>query len=355
MPIPAPITTHFAILFSGVLLASMPLTGCGCLTTVAPGYILLAVGAAGLATNVPRFMGVAVLAWIAFAWLCGSAWLSDLFRIGDPIIGDGGTLYAFVRPAIGSVLFWSLLGAVGNCAAQHGRGDLKKCTDCLRIAYPVFSIGATLLLPTRPELGGGLTASYVVCGAAWIAWVSPALFLVFRVCRDYISVDGSTQPDTIHPWQYRLKTLFLAPLALWFLSTGFFPKLVTGDFCYVRIDKLLVHENGDVEIAASTRCSSGTTQRHRCLPGSGGGGGGSCGGFPAWPGCGSFESSFSLCPRQDTSDAKIVRDRLLVEQGRTYRVTPGKPLYFYRFKANDGTEYGSYVEVAPGSRLGLWW
>jgi hypothetical protein len=48
-----------------------------------------------------------------------------------------------------------------------------------------------------------------------------------------------------------------------------------------------------------------------------------------------------------------IRDRLLVEQGKTYRVTPEKPLYFYDFKSADGTRYCGCVKVTRGDRLGL--
>ena len=48
-----------------------------------------------------------------------------------------------------------------------------------------------------------------------------------------------------------------------------------------------------------------------------------------------------------------IRDCLLVEQGKTYRVTPGKPLYIYDFKSKDGTRYYGFAKVTAGNRLGL--
>jgi hypothetical protein len=48
-----------------------------------------------------------------------------------------------------------------------------------------------------------------------------------------------------------------------------------------------------------------------------------------------------------------MRDQLLVEQGETYRVVPGRPLYFYKFKAKDGTEYSDRLEATPGNGLGF--
>ena len=139
-------------------------------------------------------------------------------------------------------------------------------------------------------------------------------------------------PDADRPWQYSLRTLLLMPLVLWLLMMACFPKLMTGDFCNVRIEKLSVHEDG----AGGTELLNADLQRDgrhatdscravaaaavmglvfRCMA-------------PRWQW---QHGAFARLERSPMT-AQKVRNRLLVEQGKTYRVVPGKPLYFYDFK-----------------------
>ena len=196
------------------------------------------------------------------------------------------------------------------------------------------------------------------CGILWIIWLVPALRLVRRVRQDCavaddvaVRADRSGTPHAGRPWQYRLRTLFLAPLVLWLIVSVLFPKVITGDFCCVRIDELFVDDNGKVVLNCSTRCSSGTSTIHEDEPRGGGGGGYAGGGIPAWPYPGHFGLTFTWGSGHDSKSAKEIRDHLLIEQGKTYRVVPGKPLYFYKFKTDDGKEYSSCVRITPGDYL----
>ena len=123
---------------------------------------------------------------------------------------------------------------------------------------------------------------------------------------------------------------------------------MTGDFCNVRIYELVIHENGQAEMSVVTRTSSGTTTRSRFLPG-GGGGESSGGGFPLRPRRGFDMFYFTLNPDRAPMTAQKMRDRLLVEQGKTYRVVPGKPLYFYDFTDEAGIRNCGYLEVEPAT------
>jgi hypothetical protein len=160
-----------------------------------------------------------------------------------------------------------------------------------------------------------------------------------------------TREDAGRPWQFSLKTLLLMPLVLWLLLLACFPKLVTGDFCNIRIEKFSVQKDGQVELTHSTRTPSGTHDKYEYSPGSGDSSGYGTG-FPALPRCGSSTICFPLNPDRTPMTAKEIRDRLLVEQGKTYRVTADKPLYFYDFKNKDGTRYYGCAKVKEGNRLG---
>lgn len=299
-----------------------------------------------------------MLSWTGLIWLLVSVWLFDLFLIGDPVTDNGGVLYFSVPTIIDCLLVWSLLSGICDYVTHHGSYALRARALHLRAANVILSIGTMPLQFVFPGVFGGyFTPNPInpICGTVgivWIVWLVMVLNLVYRVGHEIVAGDDMPREDSGRPWQYSLRILLLTPVVLWLIILACFPKLMTGDFCYVRIDRLTVHENGYVDIACSTRTSSGTFEEQRSLPNNGGGEG-SHGGFPAWPGRGSFTSSLNLCSDGHPLNVKEIRDRLLIEQGKSYRVVPGKPLFFYDFKAKDGTRYCDYIEVTPVNRLGL--
>ena len=137
------------------------------------------------------------------------------------------------------------------------------------------------------------------------------------------------------------------PLVLWLLLLACFPKLMTGDFCKVRIEELSVDGGGQVRTTFLIRISSGTHTR-------GYGNSFAWSGFPPWPttGCELSGLGGSDLHKSSVSAEELYR-HLLVAEGRTYRVVPGKPLYFYDFKSKDGVRHSCHLEVVPGSRLGF--
>ena len=291
-------------------------------------------------------------------WGLISAWLIDLVAIRDSMNGDYSVLYLSVRTLIDCLLVWTLAGGIAEYADVHYRHDLAGRAVYLRAAYLALCIGAMIWLLSGGASRNQLAASSLLIfpaafwGIAWIVWLVMILRLVGRVRREVAAHDELLALDAARPWQYSLRTLMLTPLALWLLLMACFPKLMTGDFCTIRIEKLSIHDNGQVELNYITRTSSGTTERERCLPG-GGGGSGSGSSFPiAWPCEGSSGSSFTLSLDGSRLTAREIRRCFLVEQGGAPRGAR-KPLYFYDYTDKAGTRNCSYLEVEHGSRLGF--
>jgi hypothetical protein len=249
-------------------------------------------------------------------------------------------------------LVWALLGGLGEYAASRGHPEFAMVASRRRVAYVVLAAVSVLWQIAVPEAHGLLVVPAAIGVVAWIVWTVMALSLINMVRRDVAYGDETLREIADRPRQYSLRTLLLMPVALWLLLLACFPKLATGDFCVVRIDKLSVLDDGQLELDYSTRASSGTTLLDESLPGSGGGS--SCGaGFPALPGRGRSRSRFTINPDRIAMTTQEIRSHMLVEQGRTYRVVPGKWLYLYDYKSKDGTRYCYRLTVTPGSRLGL--
>ena len=98
----------------GLLLLGLSLCGVPC---AALAYFLLALGAAGLVRASPRFRTAALLSWAALIWSLVSVWLLDLPMMGGPRV-DNSIPYFCVRTPLDCVLIWTLLGAIGQYAAE---------------------------------------------------------------------------------------------------------------------------------------------------------------------------------------------------------------------------------------------
>ncbi len=346
---------HFRKLFWGLLLLDLTLCNLHCAFL---GYFLLALGAAGLAPVSRQFRRAAVLSWAGLIWCLISVWLPDLVRIGGPQVGEDTLVHPSVRLLIDCLLIWWLAGGIAEYTVARGRPELARRAAHLRIAYLVLSLGTALCLfsgrvaPNQYVTFNDPFGWVLFWLLAWLVWLVMILRLVAQVRREVAVQDEPAAGETDRPWQYSLRTLLLMPLVVWLLMMACFPKLMTGDFCNVRIEKLSVDKDGQMKVNLITRTSSGTETRKRFLP-NGGGSEGSGRNFPAWPYDGGSGFGFTLNPDRTPMTAQQMRARLLVEQGKTYRVVPGKPLYFYDFRDKEGIRNCGYLEVEPGSRLGF--
>jgi hypothetical protein len=340
----------FREIFWGLLLVNFTLNVNDHNLCTVPGYLLLAVGSRRAGRRSPGFKRASAVCWAALGWVLASVWLFDLFMIGDPITGDGAPLNTAVRTLAEGLLVWTLFREIAEYSIRHGCPELAECA-LRRRAFGVGLLVPVLLVqiaqPTTSH--APVVALAVILGVVWIAWLVLALGLVHRVRTELAVWDDMVGDDSGRPWQFSLRTLVLAPIVVWLLLAALFPKLVTGDFCNVRIDKLSV-EDGKLGFSYSARTSSGTQQDYCQGPGSGGGGLG--GGFPAWPGHGGGSMYDSFYGSDGTAlTAREISAGLLVERGRTYRVRQGRHQAFLLFHGDAAQSPRSMTTVGIVSHI----
>ncbi len=254
---------HFRKIFWGLPLICLTLHNIHC---AALGYFLLALGAAGLTPVSPRFRRAAVLSWVGAIWSLASIWLLDLVVLGGPMFGVESTLYWCVRALIDCPLVWSLAGGIAEYANARGRPDLARRAAQLRIAYLALTMAMIVWFFSGGEAGFqpnalGVPFRAPVFFLPWLVWLVMALRLVTFVRRQVAAKDAPAADDAGRRWQFSLRTLLLMPLVLWLLLLACFPKLMTGDFCKVRIEELSVDGGGQVRTTFLIRISSGTHTR----------------------------------------------------------------------------------------------
>ena len=249
---------HFRKIFWGLLVANAMAPPAGETAYFRGlGYLLLALGAGGLAPLWRQMRWAAALSWVALGWSLASVWLGDLLATAGPVVGDDPVVFTG-RTLIQCALTWALLGGIAEYAAGHGRLDLARRASHCRAPYVVLALVAIWLqfADGQPH-GDQRPAWWAVFSVPWVIWLLVVLDLVHRVRREVASGDEEFRVRANRPWQYSLRTLLLAPVALWFLMLAFFPKLVTGDFCNVRIDRFSVEDRGqgryDIHLSYSTR------------------------------------------------------------------------------------------------------
>ena len=98
------------------------------------GYILVAVGCAGLAGVSPRFATAGRLCWVLVVF--------EILRYG---LRGGGWLLEFIGLVVNCAMMWHLLGGVMDLAAARQRTDLHQRASNRRIAYVVLMCFATLI------------------------------------------------------------------------------------------------------------------------------------------------------------------------------------------------------------------
>jgi len=311
------------------------------------GYLLTALAAHRLSPLSHKFGWASALCWLNLAWALMSVWLFDLLTVVEPTSWGDFTEYAIVALPIQCALVWMLLDGVREYTTARGRLELARWAVRLRNTYLICLVPSIAsLIISWPESPKGVAALAIIIGldVFAITWMVMALRLLRRVRSDLASWEELPGADARRPWQFSLRTLLLLPVALWLVLLTCYPKLATGDFCNVHIETLKVHDNGQIDIAYATRTSGGTGHEEVSEPYSSGSGG--FGGGP-WPHCGHASSSHAIQADGVTPAAKEVRKALLVQEGKTYRVTLGKPLYFYDFKDKKGVRHCRFIKVTP--------
>ena len=150
-------------------------------------------------------------------------------------------------------------------------------------------------------------------------------------------------------------------LALWFgsvalaviLGLAICPRLMTGSYADITIDRISVDKNGQYSVGISELTAKGTEVIEGFYDGThynGGGRGGNDGLF-GWPSQGSAGVMFTLDP-ESTTERRATRprpERLLVKTGDTRRVRAGQRFYLFDFETADGIRHYGFVEVEPYS------
>ena len=210
--------------------------------------------------------------------------------------GQNSVLYPAIGTLIDSLLVWALFGGIGEYVTGRGPAEIALRALRLRVSFAVLATLALLSRIALPESSGLHDVAILIGLIAWIVWLVLSLRLVHRVRTEIAPSDKMARKDARRPWQFSLRTLLLMPLVLWLLLLACFPKLTTGDFCDVRVEKVSVREDGLIELDYSTRTSSGTHELEEESGGGRGSNGGYEAGFPAWPVHGSLGSAFYLNP-----------------------------------------------------------
>ena len=148
----------------------------------------------------------------------------------------------------------------------------------------------------------------------------------------------------------------LKGLVLWFAAFGvaivlvlsIYPRILTGSYADITIDRVSVSDYGQYNVTYSTRLAARTSLVEKFTPVTNAMGAVAANsGYLGWPRRGSVDVSLMLDPEDLAAGRRREPrpDRMLVHEGQTCRLTPGKRLYFYNFKAADGVTYCGYVEA----------
>ncbi len=140
-----------------------------------------------------------------------------------------------------------------------------------------------------------------------------------------------------------LRVIFLAPIVGALLLVLFDPRIVTGHFCYVTIDRLDVTDNGAVSVAYSRIVTPGTIvtlQFPHCSAS-----GATSGGAFLWYVRGTASGGGGVNLQKMGLEASAWRDAIQVEEGETYRVELGQRLTLYSLPdPATGEQHEGYIE-----------
>jgi hypothetical protein len=129
------------------------------------------------------------------------------------------------------------------------------------------------------------------------------------------------------------------------------PRLMTGVYTDVTIDRISSDKKGQYSIDLSEVASAGSNVVSGFYDGAkyNGGGSGGNSGFLGWPVHGTEGVIFTLDPEAavEKRAPRLRDDRLLVHVGDKRRLRAGERLYFFDFTTDDGVRHYGFVEVEP--------
>lgn len=148
--------------------------------------------------------------------------------------------------------------------------------------------------------------------------------------------------DPKRRFRFSLKVLLLAPLAAAIFLVLFNPRIITGHFCYITIDRLEVTDTGGFSVGYSRFVTPNTVVSLR-FPHSGASGSTSGGAF-TWYVRGTASGGGGVNLRRLGLSAAEWRDAIRVEAGKTYRIDLGERLVLYSVQdAKTGERHEAYI------------
>jgi hypothetical protein len=161
------ISTRFWLIFWGLVLVIVNINIFG--IDILPnfiGYILVAVGCAGLSSISRRFSTASVLSWILTA--------VALIALLDYMMPHGVTTgLELLSVAVECAMMWFLLGGVMELAAARQRTDLSERASQCRIAYVVLRCLAAL--------AGVVGGPAIVMGVVVVVCIVTLLILILHL------------------------------------------------------------------------------------------------------------------------------------------------------------------------------
>jgi len=160
--------SRFGLIFWGLLLVLLDfnINGFDILPDVI-GYILVAIGCAGLSNVSPRFSTAGALSWIMLAVTLIAYFLN----------GGAATGWGFVHLVVDGAMMWFLLGGVMELAASRQRMDLSERASNRRVAY--------LVLMSLASVSGfameGSGAASAILAVGLIVCIFVLLFLILHL------------------------------------------------------------------------------------------------------------------------------------------------------------------------------
>ena len=164
--------SRFGLIFWGLLLVLLDfkINGFDILPDLI-GYILVAIGCAGLSNVSRRFSTASALSWI----------MSAITLIAYALKGGAATALGFLHLAVDGAMMWFLLGGVMELAASRQRMDLSERASNRRVAYVVLMSLASLagfVVQGSSAVSAILSVGLMVCIFALLFLI---LHLIHRV------------------------------------------------------------------------------------------------------------------------------------------------------------------------------
>lgn len=160
--------SRFGLIFWGLLLVLLDfkINGFDILPDLI-GYILVAIGCAGLSEVSRRFSTASHLSWTMLA----------LTLIAYALRDGGGIGFGFLHVAVDCAMMWFLLGGVMELAASRQRMDLSERASNRRVAYVVVMSLASL----TGFVAQGSSAASAILSVGLMVCIFALLFLILHL------------------------------------------------------------------------------------------------------------------------------------------------------------------------------